>query len=205
MVASKSQQVAALLSIALVVAPQAFAAPCANFDDTRNAAYMPYIQLVLGDLRTIDRSKGDAAFNAAVNALASKYSRGNTAEDVRKVIGIGLFNAMAVKGEPADTTFQLACRSARNKLPPVNGRVMDVDDVIFSWKRFADTSPSRGAVANAANPASPVLSPLRLGGSSSASVRPDATIFVCPPVASRSAPGKRTVTATCHSQRGVLR
>jgi hypothetical protein len=117
---SKARRAAAVLGISLVVGQPAFAAPCANFDDTRNAAYMPYIQLVLGDLRAIDRSKGDAAFNAAVNALASKYSRGNTAEDVRKVIGIGLFNAMAAKAEPAETTFQLACRSARNKLPPVN-------------------------------------------------------------------------------------
>jgi hypothetical protein len=120
MIANMAKGPAVLLSVALITGNPAFAAPCVNFDDTRNAAYMPYIQLVLGDLRTIDRSKGDAAFNTAVNALANKYSRGNTAEDVRKVIGIGLFNAMAVKGEPAETTFQLACRSARNKLPPVN-------------------------------------------------------------------------------------
>jgi len=120
MIASRARRVATLFSIFLVVAPPAFAAPCVNFDDTRNIAYMPYIQLVLEDLRAIDRSKGSAGFNAAVNALANKYSRGNTAEDVRKVIGIGLFNAMAAKGEPADMTYQLACRSARNKLPPVN-------------------------------------------------------------------------------------
>lgn len=147
MVASTARRVAALLSISLVVAPQALAAPCANFDDTRNTAYMPYIQLVLGDLRAIDRSKGDAAFNAAVNALAAKYSRGNTAEDVRKVIGIGLFNAMAVKGEPADTTFQLACRSARNKLPPVN--VLDpLACAVIAIDRSRKDLPANKQIAN---------------------------------------------------------
>lgn len=45
-----------------------------------------------------------------------------------------------------------------HNLPPVSGRVMDVDDIVFSWKRFESSSPSRGAVANAVNPASPVLS-----------------------------------------------
>jgi hypothetical protein len=147
MVPGKARQVAALLSISFVVAPPAFAAPCANFDDTRNAAYMPYIQLVLGDLRTIDRSKGDAAFNAAVNALANKYSRGNTAEDVRKVIGIGLFNAMAVKGEPAEATFQLACRSARNKLPPVN--VLDpLACAVIAIDRTRKDLPANKQIAN---------------------------------------------------------
>ncbi len=117
---SKAKRVVALLCISIAASPSAFAAPCPNFDETRNAAYMPYIKLVLGDLRAIDRSKGDAAFNVAMNALSAKYARGNTAEDVRKLIGIGLFNAMAAKAEPAEATFTLTCQSARNKLPPVN-------------------------------------------------------------------------------------
>lgn len=147
MVASKVRQAAALLSILLTSGPPAFAAPCVNFDDTRNAAYMPYIQLVLADLRAIDRSKGDAAFNTAVNALANTYSRGNTAEDVRKVIGIGLFNAMAAKVQPADTTFQLACRSARNKLPPVN--VLDpLACAVIAIDRARKDLPENRRVAN---------------------------------------------------------
>jgi len=147
MVFGKARQTAALLSIFLSCGPPAFAAPCANFADTRNAAYMPYIQLVIGDLRAIDRSKGDAAFNAAINALANKYSRGNTAEDVRKVIGIGLFNAMAAKAEPAETTFQLACRSARNKLPPVN--VLDpLACAVIAIDRSRKELPANKQIAN---------------------------------------------------------
>ena len=102
---------------------------------------------MLGDLRALDRSRGDAAFNAAVNALANKYSRGNTAEDVRKVIGIGLFNAMAAKGEAADSTFQLACRSARNKLPPVN--VLDpLACAVIAIDRTRKDLPANKQIAN---------------------------------------------------------
>src|SRR6266545_2842489 len=42
--------------------------------------------------------------------------------------------------------------------PPVNGRALDIDDVVFSWKRFEAKSTSRAGVANSASPDAPVLS-----------------------------------------------
>ena len=45
-----------------------------------------------------------------------------------------------------------------HNIAPVNGRALDVDDVLWSWKRFSETSASRGAIANSANPNAPVLS-----------------------------------------------
>jgi peptide/nickel transport system substrate-binding protein len=41
---------------------------------------------------------------------------------------------------------------------PVNGRTLDMDDVLFSAKRFVDKSPNAGSVFNSANPEAPVLS-----------------------------------------------
>src|SRR5262249_32676185 len=41
---------------------------------------------------------------------------------------------------------------------PVNGRAMDMDDVLFSWKRFVDKASNRVNVANSVNPGAPVLS-----------------------------------------------
>ena len=135
------------LAVWLAASASALAAPCANFDDTRNAAYLPYIQLVLGDIRAIDRSKGDAAFNAGMNALSTKYARGTNAEDVRKLIGVGLFNAMAAKAEPAEATFGLACQSARNKLPPVN--VLDpLACAVIALDRSRKDVPANRRVAN---------------------------------------------------------
>src|SRR5207244_7599159 len=42
--------------------------------------------------------------------------------------------------------------------PPVNGRALDMDDVLFSWDRFARKSQGRLNVVNAVNPDAPVLS-----------------------------------------------
>jgi peptide/nickel transport system substrate-binding protein len=42
--------------------------------------------------------------------------------------------------------------------PPVNGRALDMEDVLFSWKRFADKASNRVSVVNAVNPGAPVLS-----------------------------------------------
>src|SRR5207249_935298 len=42
--------------------------------------------------------------------------------------------------------------------PPVNGRALDMDDILFSWDRFARKSQGRLNVVNAVNPDAPVLS-----------------------------------------------
>jgi peptide/nickel transport system substrate-binding protein len=42
--------------------------------------------------------------------------------------------------------------------PPVNGRALDMDDVLFSWNRFATKASGRVNVANSANPDAAVLS-----------------------------------------------
>jgi peptide/nickel transport system substrate-binding protein len=41
---------------------------------------------------------------------------------------------------------------------PVNGRPVDVDDILFTWKRFVATGGNRAAVANSVNPDSPFVS-----------------------------------------------
>ncbi|HEY7269112.1 MAG TPA: ABC transporter substrate-binding protein [Dehalococcoidia bacterium] len=41
---------------------------------------------------------------------------------------------------------------------PVNGRALDMDDVLFSWNRFASKGAMRSRLVNIANPAAPVVS-----------------------------------------------
>jgi peptide/nickel transport system substrate-binding protein len=41
--------------------------------------------------------------------------------------------------------------------PPINGRLLDAQDIVASWGRFAAKGQGRGTVANAANPNAPVL------------------------------------------------
>src|SRR6185312_12403781 len=55
-------------------------------------------------------------------------------------------------------TLKLRQNMKFHNLPPVNGRAIDGDDILFSWKRFSETSATRGAIANLANPSAPVLS-----------------------------------------------
>jgi len=42
--------------------------------------------------------------------------------------------------------------------PPVNGRVVDVNDVLFSWKRYKELGALRANISNEVNPDAPVLS-----------------------------------------------
>jgi peptide/nickel transport system substrate-binding protein len=41
--------------------------------------------------------------------------------------------------------------------PPINGRAMDIDDVLFSWDRFTSKGSQRSSVANSVSPDAPVL------------------------------------------------
>ena len=42
--------------------------------------------------------------------------------------------------------------------PPVNGRALDIDDVLFSWDRFSRKSSQRSSTLNSLNPDAPILS-----------------------------------------------
>ena len=43
-------------------------------------------------------------------------------------------------------------------LPPVNGRAVDAQDVMYSWNRFIGMGTERGKFANSVSPAAPILS-----------------------------------------------
>jgi hypothetical protein len=123
MVARAAAQIAQLASICLIASSPSNARSCVNFDAARKASYVPYIQLVLGDIESIKRGRGDADFNAAIGELGNTYARGANFGDnvaIRKLIGIGLFTAMVANTEPLDVTFRLACESAKQQLPPRN-------------------------------------------------------------------------------------
>jgi peptide/nickel transport system substrate-binding protein len=55
-------------------------------------------------------------------------------------------------------TFKLRQGVKWHNKAPVNGRVLDADDIIFSWNRHAAKGTDRAFLANSANPNAPVLS-----------------------------------------------
>ena len=54
-------------------------------------------------------------------------------------------------------TLKLRQNMKWHNLPPVNGRVIDVEDITRSWDRFAQLASYRADIANAVNPNAPVL------------------------------------------------
>ena len=54
-------------------------------------------------------------------------------------------------------TLKLRQNMKWHNLPPVNGRVIDVDDITKSWDRFAQLASYRADIANSVNPNAPVL------------------------------------------------
>lgn len=55
-------------------------------------------------------------------------------------------------------TAKLRQNATFHNIPPANGRKVEMEDVLYSWKRFATTGSNRSIVANSANPQAPVLS-----------------------------------------------
>jgi ABC-type transport system substrate-binding protein len=54
-------------------------------------------------------------------------------------------------------TFKLRQGVKFHNKPPVNGRLLDRDDYLFSWQRFERQGRIRTSIANSANPNAPVL------------------------------------------------
>ena len=55
-------------------------------------------------------------------------------------------------------TFKLRQNVKWHNKPPVNGRLLDTQDVVFSWDRHAAKGSDRSFLSDAANPNAPVLS-----------------------------------------------
>lgn len=99
------------------------AATCEHFEKARDAAYDPYIHLVLDDLSTAQKNDSTAPINTVIDRMAHKYEQFTHAGDLtslRKLVALGLFTAMAAKREPLDVTFKLVCGLAKNPLAPEN-------------------------------------------------------------------------------------
>jgi ABC-type transport system substrate-binding protein len=55
-------------------------------------------------------------------------------------------------------TFKLRQGVKWHNKPPVNGRALEVQDILFSWERLTRVGTNRGALANVVNPDAPITS-----------------------------------------------
>jgi peptide/nickel transport system substrate-binding protein len=121
-----------------------------------------------GILKRHGTGEGSLDPNLSVSGVSSYHEVGNARLFTLKVGHFSPPTEDIIEGDVAESweyspdrlqvTIKLRPNVKFHNLPPVNGRVLDVDDVIFSWNRFTTNSPSRAAVANSANPDAPVLS-----------------------------------------------
>ncbi len=101
---------------------------------------------------------GVSAFHELANARLVTLEEGHFNIPTGDVVAPDLAESWEYSPDRLQITMKLRQGVKFHNLPPVNGRIMDVDDVLFSWKRFTTNSAARGAVANSANPDAPVLS-----------------------------------------------
>jgi peptide/nickel transport system substrate-binding protein len=69
-----------------------------------------------------------------------------------------LVEAFELPGDGTQLTLKLRPGVVWDERPPTNKRTLDAEDVLFSWKKYTATSPTRTDLAQVANPASPVES-----------------------------------------------
>ncbi len=66
--------------------------------------------------------------------------------------------AMEWSPDGLQLTFRIRQNVKFHNLAPVNGRTLDVEDILYSWGRFAEKGVLRSELANSVNPAAPIAS-----------------------------------------------
>jgi peptide/nickel transport system substrate-binding protein len=69
-----------------------------------------------------------------------------------------LAESMEFTPDRLQLTLKLRANAAFAPVAPVNGRLMDAQDVVYSWNRYARTGSNRSDFSNAANPLAPISS-----------------------------------------------
>ena len=90
--------------------------------------------------------------------VAFKVSNATKGEKVQS--GVEPYAAASWEVSPDGTTytFKLQPNGMLDPRPPTNGRLLDANDVVFSWNRFKATHRSKGLLSNEVNPNAPVQS-----------------------------------------------
>jgi peptide/nickel transport system substrate-binding protein len=92
-----------------------------------------------------------------VYSLLTQFKPGYMKPSENEVVG-DVAESWEISPDGLQITMKLRQGVKFHNKPPVNGRSLDMDDVTFSWNRFAAKYSSRVNVVNAVNPDAPVIS-----------------------------------------------
>jgi len=90
------------------------------------------------------------------NSLLVQIKPGYMAPQTSEVIP-DLAESWEVSGDKTEIVFKLRPGVKWHNLPPLNGRELDVQDVLFSWERLLRLNANSATLANAVNPNAPIL------------------------------------------------
>jgi ABC-type transport system substrate-binding protein len=113
-----------------------------------------------GDVATFDPFTPNNTLNAIagmVNSSLVQFKPGYMKPSENE-IAPDLIESWETSPDGLTVTMKVRQNVKFHNKPPVNGRALDIQDVIFSWQRFATKSTTRAGVANSASPDAPVLS-----------------------------------------------
>ena len=113
-----------------------------------------------GDPNTLDPSAAinplnppaRLAYNTLVRFMPGKL------EPTRYELGPDLAESWEISPDGLQITLKLRPNLKFHPKPPVNGRALDMDDVLQTWQRFSTKSANRVGIVNSINPQAPVMS-----------------------------------------------
>jgi len=123
----------------------------------RGGAIKDYIR---GEPATLDPFNPNAALNVVSRSVHGMLLREKPGHLKRAdgVIEGDLAESWEFSPDGLQMTMKLRQNAKWHNKPPVNGRGVDVEDVLFSWKRYEDKAPLASILANKKSPDAPVLS-----------------------------------------------
>jgi ABC-type transport system substrate-binding protein len=113
-----------------------------------------------GDPNTLDISGAINPLNISARLAYNTLVRVNVGvgKQSDNTIGPDLAESFETSPDGLQITMKLRQGVKFHNLPPVNGRTMDADDILYTWDRFSKKSSNRSGLVNAVNPQAPVLS-----------------------------------------------
>ena len=115
---------------------------------------------IRGEPATLDPFNPNAALNAAsrsVHGMLLREKPGHLQVADGTMEG-DLAESWEFSPDGLQITMKLRQNAKWHNKPPVNGRSVDAEDILFSWKRYEEKAPLASLLANKSSPDAPVLS-----------------------------------------------
>ena len=130
-------------------------------DTTKDAKYGGIIkERIHADVPSLDINASVSALNSVSSHVMSSIVRvkPGVLEGAQNELEPDIAESWETSADGLTITMKIRQNVKWHNIAPINGRALDVDDVIASWQRFAAKGASRSAIVAAVTPGAPVES-----------------------------------------------